>query len=208
MRLAPLTLLTVDLDLSWGGVQTRWVKGADRESLCWPLGSVFAASLTEKKSRSRGNGKMDGWARQWSLRALPVLSLRPHNFLISVGLPGERGTPGLPGPKGDEGKLGASGPMGMRGFKGNTASQSMLAHHLSLHTGHWSVDRSQILALPLTCWVTLSKSLNLLKHLLLYFLFGHAMWHARSYFLDKGSNPCPLQWKHGVLTTKPPGNSL
>ena len=26
-------------------------------------------------------------------------------------------------------------------------------------------------------------------------------------FLDQGSNPCPLQWKHGVLTTGPPGKS-
>ena len=24
---------------------------------------------------------------------------------------------------------------------------------------------------------------------------------------DKGSNPCPLQWKRGVLTTGPPGKS-
>ena len=24
---------------------------------------------------------------------------------------------------------------------------------------------------------------------------------------DQGSNPCPLQWKHRVLTTGPPGKS-
>ena len=29
------------------------------------------------------------------------------------------------------------------------------------------------------------------------------MWN----FPDQGSNPCPLQWKHGVLTTGPPGKS-
>ena len=26
-------------------------------------------------------------------------------------------------------------------------------------------------------------------------------------FPDQGSNPCPLHWKHGVLTTGPPGKS-
>ena len=28
------------------------------------------------------------------------------------------------------------------------------------------------------------------------------------YFPDQGSNPCPLQWKHGVLITRQPGKSL
>ena len=32
------------------------------------------------------------------------------------------------------------------------------------------------------------------------FFFSATSWHA-------GPNPCPLQWKHGVLTTGPPGNS-
>ena len=34
------------------------------------------------------------------------------------------------------------------------------------------------------------------------------MGHVASYFPDQGSNPHPLQWKHGVLTTAPPGKSL
>ena len=32
--------------------------------------------------------------------------------------------------------------------------------------------------------------------------------HVGSQFPDQGSNSCPLKWKHGVLTTGPPGNSL
>ena len=37
--------------------------------------------------------------------------------------------------------------------------------------------------------------------------FGRAMRHAGSYFPDHGSNPCPPQWRHRVLTTGPPGKS-
>ena len=37
------------------------------------------------------------------------------------------------------------------------------------------------------------------------FFFFHC---AACSFPDQGSNLCPLQWKHGVLTTGPPGNSL
>ena len=33
------------------------------------------------------------------------------------------------------------------------------------------------------------------------------MWHARSLFPNQGLNPCPMQWKHGVLTTRLPGKS-
>ena len=33
------------------------------------------------------------------------------------------------------------------------------------------------------------------------------MWPAGSELPDQGSNLCPLQWKRGVLTTGPPGNS-
>ena len=40
------------------------------------------------------------------------------------------------------------------------------------------------------------------------FLFGHNMRLAGSFFPDHGLNPCPLQWKHGVLTTGPPGTCL
>ena len=32
-------------------------------------------------------------------------------------------------------------------------------------------------------------------------IFGCTMQHGRSSFPNQGSNPCPLQWKHGVLTT-------
>ena len=38
--------------------------------------------------------------------------------------------------------------------------------------------------------------------------FGCAAWHVGCYFPYQGSNPCPLQWKRGVLTTGLPGNSL
>ena len=42
-------------------------------------------------------------------------------------------------------------------------------------------------------------------------LFFKIFWlhhsHAGSYFPDQGWNPCPLQWKHGFLTTGPPGKS-
>ena len=34
------------------------------------------------------------------------------------------------------------------------------------------------------------------------------MQHAGYYFPDQQSNLWPLQWKHGVLTTGPSGNSL
>ena len=47
----------------------------------------------------------------------------------------------------------------------------------------------------------------LLESVLMFFLFifGHIIWHARSQFQE--SNPGPLQWKCGVLTTGPPGKS-
>ena len=34
------------------------------------------------------------------------------------------------------------------------------------------------------------------------------MWHSGSYFLNQGSNLCPLHWEHGVLTTGLPGKPL
>ena len=44
---------------------------------------------------------------------------------------------------------------------------------------------------------------------LLLLLFGCAMKHVGSYFPDQRSNPCPLQWKHGIFTSgKTPGHSL
>ena len=39
------------------------------------------------------------------------------------------------------------------------------------------------------------------------FFFGYTMRHAGSYLPDRGSNLCPLQWKPGVLTTGPPGQT-
>ena len=48
---------------------------------------------------------------------------------------------------------------------------------------------------------------RLLLFFVCLFIFGstvHGMWHAGSYFSDQGSNPCPLQWKNGVLTTGRP----
>ena len=37
--------------------------------------------------------------------------------------------------------------------------------------------------------------------------FGHTVEHTGSWLPDQGSNSCPLEWKHGVLTTGPPGKS-
>lgn len=34
------------------------------------------------------------------------------------------------------------------------------------------------------------------------------VWLSKSLFPDQGSNPCLLQWKSGVVTIGPPGNSL
>jgi len=44
-----------------------------------------------------------------------------------------------------------------------------------------------------------------LIHLFLFFL----LWlsHVACGLHDQGSNPCPLHWKHGLLTTGPPGKS-
>lgn len=50
-----------------------------------------------------------------------------------------------------------------------------------------------------------SSSTLSLKHFKLY--FGHTIWLAGSQFPNQGLNVCPQHWKHGVLTTGPPGNS-
>ena len=34
------------------------------------------------------------------------------------------------------------------------------------------------------------------------------MWLVESQFPNQEWNPCPLLWKHGVLTTSPLGNSI
>ena len=51
------------------------------------------------------------------------------------------------------------------------------------------------------CCSEKSDSINFL------FFFGCTVWHVGSYFPDQGLNPRPLHWKHGVLTTGPPGKS-
>ena len=37
--------------------------------------------------------------------------------------------------------------------------------------------------------------------------FGLSEGHVGSEFPDQGLSPQPLQWKHGVFTTAPPGKS-
>ena len=52
------------------------------------------------------------------------------------------------------------------------------------------------------------KHLKVWSILFFFLLFGHATWHGRSLFTKQGWSPCCLHWKHGVLTTGPPGKSL
>ena len=42
--------------------------------------------------------------------------------------------------------------------------------------------------------------------LIITIIFGQAMWYVGS-FPNQGSNPRPLHWKRGVLTTGPPGKA-
>ena len=55
----------------------------------------------------------------------------------------------------------------------------------------------------------LFSKMKSLQHRVFYFFF-YSLHHvlAGSYFPDQGSNPCSLQWTHGILTTGPPGKSL
>ena len=46
------------------------------------------------------------------------------------------------------------------------------------------------------------------RRLVFVFVFGRATRHEGSQFPDQGSNPCPMQWKLGVLTTVPRGEIL
>ena len=50
-------------------------------------------------------------------------------------------------------------------------------------------------------------SVDVTSSLVTFFFFCCATWLAGSYFPEQGSNPCPRQWKHGVLNSGPPGNS-
>ena len=45
---------------------------------------------------------------------------------------------------------------------------------------------------------------SLLK--IFYYFLGHARQRVGSLFPNKGLNPLPLNWKHRVLVTGPPGN--
>ena len=53
-----------------------------------------------------------------------------------------------------------------------------------------------------------SVSFYFLKVLRSLCLLGYSVGHAGSWFPDQGSNPSPLPWKRGALTTGPPGKSL
>ena len=69
----------------------------------------------------------------------------------------------------------------------------------------WAMVRTLagILSEMRRCWRVLSKS-DVIFYL---FIFGWVMCHMGSQFLNQESIPCLLQWKPGVLTTGPPGNS-
>ena len=41
-----------------------------------------------------------------------------------------------------------------------------------------------------------------------FFLFGYTVWPVGSYFPVQGLNPCPLQWKHGLPTTRSPRKAI
>ena len=41
-----------------------------------------------------------------------------------------------------------------------------------------------------------------------FYSFGLTTWHVGSYFPNQGSNPHPLYWQCGALTTGPPVKSL
>ena len=61
-------------------------------------------------------------------------------------------------------------------------------------------------------WVSCSLSPRNLESIVFWFSFfkksfGCTLGHVGSYFPDYGSNPCPLYWKHRVLTTGLPGMS-
>ena len=47
-----------------------------------------------------------------------------------------------------------------------------------------------------------------LFYFIVFILFFWAALHSTRNFPDQGSNPRPLQWKHGVLTAGPPGKSI
>ena len=60
---------------------------------------------------------------------------------------------------------------------------------------------------PETCPPPVCGQNLVLVEIWVLFCFRCAMQHVGSYFHDQGSNPCPPQWKRGVLSTEPPGKS-
>ena len=57
-------------------------------------------------------------------------------------------------------------------------------------------------------WSTLSLHISFVPHHhFFFFFFGYSAQHTGSWFPHQDSNPCPLQWKHSVLTTGSPDKS-
>ena len=77
----------------------------------------------------------------------------------------------------------------------------------SLHPPHWChlYPKSHSLTSP---WVIFSIALiteiKIINWFTCFFSSLSSMQDLR--FPDQGLNPCPLQWKHGALTTRPPGS--
>ena len=65
-----------------------------------------------------------------------------------------------------------------------------------------SLERAENHRAPLLDWVTIRE---LFKFIGLFILAVHAAWGNLS--SKQRLNPCPLQQKHGVLTTRPPGKA-
>ena len=81
---------------------------------------------------------------------------------------------------------------------------------LSLSTA-WLYNNTKLFSYSFGDWKSENKVLvrphSLLKSLRIVCVCvcvaaSQVMWN----FPDQGSNPCPLHWKHGVLTTGPPGS--
>ena len=90
----------------------------------------------------------------------------------------------------------------------------MLLHSRSLSRPRRLGWASSLAPLPLhspyhnTDWYQVRKILINVGFFFCFFVFFcYTAWHAESKFSDQGSNPCPLQWKHNVLTTGPQGKS-
>ena len=114
--------------------------------------------------------------------------------------------------------------MGSQGVRHDWVTEQQLKKNLCLS------DKQNIICLFYVHWtfwlclltIYISSVLNFLcnirlclllccKFLLIYlfirFFCCCATWHVGPSFPGQGLNPCPLQWKHRVLTTGPQGNS-